>query len=303
MTRVIACGGLTIDWLQTTDGRYGPSLGGNAAYAAAGAWLAGSDAEVVAVIGDDYPAELLDELSGAGIGVSGVRVSPGPSFRVLLDETGPRRVISYLPDSGHNDRLDPLPSQLPALRDGDGVHICAIPTESQRTLLDAVGGTVSVVTLDSVVIRGEIEPATAELLDLARAASVFLPSRDEIDHHWPGGVDVALERLVAAGCSRVVAKLGEDGSIGHDGTGLIRVPAVAASVIDPIGAGDAYCGAACARLADGASLQEAMAWGAAAASIIIEGHGVAPALSEAARARAAERVDRLRSGSTMGMLA
>lgn len=295
MSRVIACGGLTIDWLQNTTGRYGPSLGGNAAYAAAGAWLSGADADVVAVIGDDYPRELLAQLSGVGIGIRGVRTSPGPSFRVLLDESGPRRVISYLPDSGHNDRLDPLPTQLPELLAGDGVHICAIPISSQRALLEAVADQVGVVTLDTVVIRREIEPTAAELIALARRASVFMPSRDEIDHHWPGGPEAAVRLLADAGCAQVVVKLGADGSIGWDGSDIIRMPAAQASVTDPIGAGDTYCGAVCARLAMGDSLRTAMRWGAAAASVIIQVHGVAPALTLAARARASERAAQLES--------
>ncbi|MEO6577884.1 MAG: carbohydrate kinase family protein [Candidatus Limnocylindria bacterium] len=303
MTRVIACGGLTIDWLQTANGRVGPSLGGNAAYAAAGAWLAGADAEIVAVIGDDYPADLLEQLSRVGIGISGVRTSPGPSFRVLMDESGPRRTISYLPESGHNDRLDPLPSQLPELRAADGVHICAIPTSSQRAMLEAAADLVDVVTLDSVVIPDEIEPSTAELLDLARRASVFMPSRDEVEHHWSDDVEEALWRLRDIGCDRVVIKLGSDGSIGRDGTETIRVPAAEASAIDPTGAGDAFCGAACARLAMGDPLRTAMTWGAAAASVIIQGHGAAAALTSAGQASAADRADRLTSVTARGSVA
>lgn len=294
MTRVFVCGGLTIDWLQTQAGRAGPSLGGNAAYAAAGAWLAGADAEVVAVIGDDYPPELLEQLSAAGIGTSCVRVSPGPSFRVLLDESGPRRSISYLPGSGHNDRLDPLPSQLPRLSGADAVHVCAIPTASQWALLDATIDRAGLVTLDTVVIPGEIEPDTAELLALARRATVFMPSRDEVEHHWPGRVDATLDQLRSLGCERVVVKLGADGSMARDGGDVIRLTAAEADVVDPIGAGDAYCGAACARLAMGESLASAMAWGAAAASVIIEGHGAARALTERARATAERRADQLR---------
>lgn len=302
MTRVLACGGLTIDWLQTRSDRYGPSLGGNAAFAAVGAWLAGADAEVVAVIGDDYPADLLGVLAAAGIGVSAVRRSPGPSFRVLLDESGPQRVISYLPDSGSNEYLDPLPSQLPELVPGDSVHVCAIPTASQRAIIEAVVGRVGIVTLDTVVIPGEIEPEASWLLALARQVSVFMPSRDEVEHHWPGAVEDDLQELADAGCARVVVKLGPDGSIGRDGSERIRVPAAASTVVDPIGAGDSYCGAVCARLGAGDSLSTAMRWGAAAASVIIEGHGAAHALTAAGRTRVADRVGELAERVATGTL-
>lgn len=294
MTRVVALGGLTIDWLETASGRSGPALGGNAAYAAVGAWLADATADVVAVVGDDYPHELLDQLKSSGIGVDAVRVSPGPSFRVLLDESGAHRVISYLPDSGHNDRLDPIPSQLRGLKPADAAHLCAIPPESQRALLDELAGTVGTITLDTVVIRGEIEPTAGELIDLGRQVSAFVPSRGEVEHHWPGRLDRALEVLLRSGVRRVVVKMGADGSLGRDENGMVNVPAVPVALIDPTGAGDAYCGAFCARLAAGDDLRNAMIWGAAAASVVIEGHGAAHVLSESGRKRAEERAAGLR---------
>lgn len=293
MAKVVALGGLTLDWLQTPSGRHGPALGGNAAYAAIGAYLAGAEASVVAVVGDDYPPELLAQLTRAGIDTTRVRCSAGPSFRVLLDESGPSRTISYLPGSGRNDRLDPVPGQLLDDLTGWAVHVCAIPTASQRCLLDATRERALVTTIDTVIIPGQIEPGADELLDLAREASAFLPSREEVERLWPGDVEAALATLGEAGVSRVVVKMGAAGSIGLDADGLCRVPAVETVVVDPTGAGDAYCGAFCALLADGADLQVAMAWGSAAASVVIEDYGAAHALAADGRRRVAARAARL----------
>lgn len=292
MARVMAIGGLTIDWLQTTTARHGPTLGGNAAYAAVGAYLAGAEASVVAVIGDDYPSELLAQLTQAGIDTTHVRRSTGPSFRVLLDESGPSRTMSYLPRSGRNDRLDPVAAQLPDDLAGSGVHVCAIPTASQRSLLDAIGERALVTTIDTIIIPGQIEPGADELLDMARITSAFLPSRQEVELLWPGDIEVALVTLHEAGVPRVVIKMGAEGSLGLDDGGLCRIPAIETRVVDPTGAGDAYCGAFCARLAEGADLQAAMAWGAAAASVVIEGYGVGHALTVDARLRASDRAAR-----------
>ncbi len=268
MVNVLSVGGLTIDWLQTSSTRHGPALGGNAAYAAVGAHLAGADASVVAVIGDDYPDELLEQLKRAGIDTTHVRLSAGSSFRVLLDESRPSRRISYLPGSGRNDRLDPIPAQLPDDMSDSAVHICGIPPASQRSLLDASRERAVVTTIDTVIIP------------------------DQID--WPGDVEATVVELHKAGVARVVVKLGADGSIGVDDDGVCWVPAVATTVVDPTGAGDAYCGAFCAVIADGADLRTAMAWGAAAASVVIEDYGAAHALVGDSQARAAERAKRLR---------
>lgn len=303
MVRVLACGGLTIDYVQTATARSGPHLGGNAAYAAAGAWLAGAEAEVVAVIGDDFPGSLLDGLRAVGIGTSAVRRVDGPSFRVLLDESGPERIMSYLPGSGRNDRLDPLPEQLPALRAGDGVHVCGIPTPTQAAIVAAVEGAADVITLDTVVIAGEIEPDRAALLTTAKQVSVFLPSQAEVAHHWPGPLPEALEHIVAAGVKRVIVKMGEMGSVGYDGTRMVRMPAAETTVVDSTGAGDAYCGATCARLSMGDDLSAAMAWAAAAASAIIEAHGVTHTLNETTRRRVAARAQGLEQSVAISTLA
>lgn len=293
MVPVLTLGGLTMDWLKTSSVCQGPALGGNAAYAAVGAHLTGAEASIVAVVGEDYPPELLAQLSRAGIDTTHVRTSAGPSFRVLLDECGPSRVISYLPGSGRNEHLDPVVPQLPQDLTGWAVHLCAIPTSSQLCLLDAIRAQALVTTIDTVFIPGQIEPSALELLHLARQASAFLPSRQEVERLWSHDMETALAALHEAGVPRVVVKLGADGSLGLDENGLTRMPAVETRVVDPTGAGDAYCGAFCALLAGGAELRTAMAWAAAAASVVIEDHGVAHALVGDGRRRVAERAARL----------
>ncbi|HET7494198.1 MAG TPA: carbohydrate kinase family protein [Candidatus Limnocylindrales bacterium] len=289
MSRLFAVGGLTLDWVRRIGSERGPNVGGNAAYAAVGARLAGAEAEIVAVLGADYPTGLLVELEVAGIGTGRSRRASGPSFRVLLDDRGPERVISYLPHSGSNRDLDPLPAQLPTEIADAGLHICAIRPSSQRAIIEALGPGAGIVTLDTVHIAGQIEPTARELVSLAQRVDVFLPSREEVDRFWPGGIEPALRALADAGVRRAVVKLGPDGSLGIDGGEFVRMPAASAKVVDTTGAGDAYCGAFCAALAGGSSFREALAWGAAAASVVIEGYGLAHALARDAIDRARAR--------------
>lgn len=289
MTHVYTAGGLTLDWIRRAETASGPNVGGNAAYAAVGAHLARAQADVVAVLGSDYPSSLLEQLESAGIGTKRSRRAAGPSFRVLLDDTGDERQITYLPGSGTNRDLDPTPDQLPAGVLTGGLHICAIPTDSQRAILDAVRGRVDIVTLDTVHIPGEIEPTREGLISLASEVDVFLPSREEVDRFWPGGPVVALRILEAAGIRQAVVKLGRDGSVGLDHGELVRMPAAPSSVVDTTGAGDAYCGAFCAARSRGDCFAAAMAWGSAAASVVIEGYGLVHALSTESCERAQAR--------------
>jgi ribokinase len=295
---VLLFGGLTLDWVRDAGGVGGPTPGGNALYAAVGGWLAGADVSMVTVVGADYPDELLRRLDGAGVGTGLVRRVEGPSFRVLLDETAPERAISYLPGSGRNAELDPLPEQLPAGLRAAGAHVAAIPTGSQRRLVDALAGRVTVVTLDTVHIPGEIEPAVDELLAVARRCTAFVPSREELRRLWPGVDPVGGVRGMSAWAAPVnVVKLGALGSVGCEGgagdRAVHRIPAYATRAVDTTGAGDAYCGALCAALARGEDLPAAMALATGAASLVVERVGCDGLLTGHGRREARRRAEQV----------
>ena len=291
---MLILGGLTLDWVRDDLGTRGPTPGGNALYAAVGAWLAGADVVVGAVVGTDYPHAILDRLEDHGIGTDHVRRVDGPSFRVQLDNTGAERLITYRQGSGKNAELDPIPDQLPAAGAIAGAHIAAIPTASQAALVAALVDRAPVITLDTVVIPGEIEPDLEALLAVARRCTAFLPSREEVAHLWPDldpMVDVC--DLSRGGPSINVIKLGAAGSIGCDrGTGH-HVPAFATTALDTTGAGDSYCGAVCAALARGDALPVAMAWGSAAASLVVEHVGCEPLLRDRVAQETARRAERV----------
>jgi ribokinase len=72
----------------------------------------------------------------------------------------------------------------------------------------------------------------------------------------------------------------------------VFVPAVQTEVVDVVGAGNAFCGALVARLADG--LDEAACHASAAASYLIEQVGLPPSLPDPADY--ARRLDEARAG-------
>ena len=70
-----------------------------------------------------------------------------------------------------------------------------------------------------------------------------------------------------------------------------ELPALPARVLDTTGAGDALAGAAAAALSEGRSLEDALEWGIATASLAVERPGCQPAMP-----RRAEVEDRMRGG-------
>lgn len=80
-------------------------------------------------------------------------------------------------------------------------------------------------------------------------------------------------RLVDLGVGRVVITLGGGGVIGISGDDVFRAEGLPVNVVDTTGAGDTFCGALAARLAEGASFGEALAYGNAAGAIAVTRKG------------------------------
>jgi len=80
----------------------------------------------------------------------------------------------------------------------------------------------------------------------------------------------AAERLRTCGAERIVLTLGEAGLVAADRSGVHRIGAVGATIVDATGAGDALIAATLVALLKGHSLTEAARLGTAAAALTVE---------------------------------
>jgi ribokinase len=88
--------------------------------------------------------------------------------------------------------------------------------------------------------------------------------------------ETELDALAADHPPQVVLTLGAHGvRVLPEGLELAAIPA---DVVDTTGAGDALAGVTAAALAEGRTLEQAVEWGIAAASISVERHGCQPAM-------------------------
>jgi ribokinase len=93
--------------------------------------------------------------------------------------------------------------------------------------------------------------------------------------------------LLAHGCRAVIVTRGGAGVDVHTADGVTHVPPHPVDPIDTTGAGDAFCGSLCARLAAGDSLETAVQWAAVAGALATTVAGAVPAQPTAAAIRAA----------------
>ena len=128
-----------------------------------------------------------------------------------------------------------------------------------------------------------LNPApAAELPDeLLELTDIVIPNQHEAT--LLGGP----EHLLALGPTTVVVTLGGEGARWYWPTGSTVIPPLTVDPVDTTGAGDAFCGAFCARLAAGDPIDVALTWAAAAGALATTVRGAVPSLPHAAAIRTA----------------
>lgn len=161
-----------------------------------------------------------------------------------------------------------------------------------RPPLEVIGGARALVvsemfspyTLDAIefakqaglvtAINGMVATAGEEATRFLAAADMLFLSRGEARALLAAqGVASPLD-LLARGPRLVVVTEGSDGSLWHDGAGIIRVPAVStAAFVDSTGAGDSFVAGALFGLLRGMNTEEAGRIAATVASFVVEAWG------------------------------
>jgi len=275
--RLLVVGSINHDLVVTVDELPGPGEtalgaelverdGGKGANAAVAAARLGASVTMVGAVGADARGDRAARaLAEAGVDVTLVQ---------RLEDRATGVAVVAVDPAGEN-QIVVAPGANAALTAAHVEHAIAVRSGSTDALL------VSCEVRDDAVaaaVRGAHErglpcvlnpaPARSSLLELARWAPLLTPNRSEAAR-LSGEEDpaAAAATLAARTGAPVVVTLGAAGAllvVPGGGPGR-RFPAPDVAVRDTTGAGDAFNGALCARLAGGAALQAAVADAVAAA--------------------------------------
>jgi 2-dehydro-3-deoxygluconokinase len=146
--------------------------------------------------------------------------------------------------------------------------------------LEAGRGAGATISLD-INLRRRLwsdQEAAPVIRDLASRVDVVLGSTDELALVAEIDPGTAPDQLVAAVAARgprtVVARLGRDGALAREDEQSVTGPGIAlAQVIDPVGAGDAFCAGFIAGRLDGVDLATALQIGNACGALAVAASG------------------------------
>lgn len=263
------------------------ATGGKGANQALAAARSGALPVFLGAVGADANGRaMLDALGSGGVDVSrtlALEDAPTGVALITVSRDGENTIVVA---PGANGRLS-VESIVPIVRELAG----------PRTVL-----------LAQLEIPLEVVVAAAETVDAAggRVVLNLSPSREipdalltlcdplvvnESEAHDLAGVTVdSVDDATAAAtalldrCRSVIITLGGDGAVFASPTGAGHVRAPRVTVVDTTGAGDAFVGAVCAELADGAALEAAVERGVAAGAAAVQWRGAQPPRNLGSRA-------------------
>ena len=282
--------------------------GGNVLYAAVGlaVWETDPPPGIIARVGEDFPMEWQAEFERWGIDTRGLRVLPEILDLRLLCAYSDQATRSYTDPVSHFARLEiafpkellgyhnPFPELdsrtrlLPfSLRQGDipadfldasAAHLCPLDYLT-HTVLPAVLRQAEFTTITLDPSAGYMNPIFwNDIPVLLTGLTAFLPAEEEVCTLFEGrSTDLweMAEALGVYGCELIIIKRGENGQYLYDAATHTRweIPSYPVRVVDPTGAGDAFCGGFLAGYRRTYDPLQAVLHGSISASIVLEGSG------------------------------
>lgn len=253
---------------------------------------AGASTIFIAAIGrDGFGERTLEGLQDDKIDVSLVRSTSAPTGTALIAvaDDGENTIIV---EAGANAALMGLTgADLKAIGTADVLVMqleIPLQTVAEAARAGRAGGTT--VILNAAPVRD----LPRELLD-----DIDILVVNEHEAAYLSGAEAAyhLSAEVVRGLAPVViVTLGSAGSVLYQrGLDDVSIPATKVVAVDATGAGDTFCGAFAARLAEGASLEDSLRFAGAAASLSVLTPGAVPSIPLRA---AIDRATRLETQST-----
>lgn len=263
------------------DRTIAPVLGSPVAYSAVISAVLGTKVGIVTKVGRDFPPELLAPFEEAGVDLLGLsnRHEHSTANIMTYDEAGHKnmRYRTQAPPIYFGDVPEPY-------HQAQMVFICPMYYEVPLETVEKLSALPAVLAVDLGGYGGATSathPSPEERQDnhtiktLAQHVDIIKASIEDCRHILPGHwtpLQIA-EHFVEWGARVGIVTLGAEGALAVEGSDVFRVDSFPAEVVDVTGAGDAFSAGFLVRYLRTGDVAEAVRFGCATASLVIEGSG------------------------------
>lgn len=272
---VLIVGSIALDDLELPSGAFKDVVGGSAVFGSIATSLF-APAQVVGVVGRDFPSQVIERLQARGVDTAGIEVVEGKTFK-WAGRYAQNLASRVTLDTQLNVFADFAPKIPAAFRKSRFVLLGNIHPALQLDVLSQMEAP-EFVAADTMNFW--IEGERAALLEVLRRIDCLVINDEELrqlaEEH---NIRRAAARVLEMGPKRLVVKRGEYGALLFDQGNLCFVPAYPLETeLDPTGAGDSFAGALLGYLAragntDAATLRRALVHATTVASFCVEGVG------------------------------
>jgi len=289
---ILVLGTVALDSVKTPFGVRKHMLGGSAVHFSMSSRLF-AKVNLVAIIGEDFPAQNLDFLRKKGINLTSLIRTEGRTFKWEGEYKGDLNTAFTL-----STELGVLSTFRPQVSEDQRkikyIFLANVDPDVQRHLLSHMHSP-SLVGLDSMNFW--IKHKRKALLRLLKEVNIYVANDQEArDLSGETNLVKAAKYLNAIGPEMILIKKGEHGVLFYSDKFIFSLPAYPTDkVIDPTGAGDTFAGGFMgyltkAKRIDESSLKKALAYGTVAASFNVEDFG----LDKTAKLKMRDLEDRLK---------
>lgn len=275
---LIAVGTVAFDAIETPFGKIDKVVGGAATYITLAASYFVKTSNLISVVGDDFPASFLNEMSHRGIGQDGLQIKAGEksffwSGKYHYDLNSRDTLITDLNVLADFKPVVPN-SYLPC----DYLMLGNLDPSVQLEVINQIPVRPRFVVLDTMNFWMDI--ALDKLKEVLQKVDVLTINDEEarqLAHEY--SLVKAAAKIMAMGPKYLIIKKGEHGALLFDKDQVFFAPALPLEeVVDPTGAGDTFAGGFIGYLAHTGDLsfenmKRAVIIGSAMASFTCEAFG------------------------------
>lgn len=300
---LLVIGSVAFDAIDTPFGSTGKIIGGAASYISLASSMLSKKVGLVAVVGEDFDFDFVEDLKDRGVDVEGLQIKKGEkSFfwhgKYHMDMNSRDTITTELNVLGDFDPIIPDHWKCP-----DYVMLGNLSPEVQLKTLERIEKRPKLVVMDTMNFWMDI---ALDTLHQVIAKVDVLTINDEEARQLSGEHSLvkAARKIQAMGPKYLIIKKGEHGALlfGEDGETFFCPALPLEEVFDPTGAGDTFAGGFIGFLAqqdrtDFDAIKKAVVYGSAMASYCVEKFGTErlQSLDEAQLNERLNQFDRLMS--------
>ena len=294
MTKVLVVGSINVDYVIETErlpvlgetivgGGFSMNFGGKGANQAVALARAGCEVTMLGAVGTDHPGELaIENLKSCGIDCSGVSRVEGPTGAAVITVCGGNNHIIL--DAGANGKVTP---DYIAKRE-DLFRLADMIVMQYEIPMESIVFAAKLAKKHNKQVILNPAPAKAAPEELYTYVDLLIPNEFEafgISGIEPTSRDNAvrvMEALHDCGCGNVIITLGAHGCAYTDDDAICYAGVYPVTAVDTTAAGDSFIGGLCAKLGEGSSMEEAVAYASAVSAITVSRRGAGVSIPDAA---------------------